>query len=224
MSDGPVVLLSQAVELAHLFMDVMTEGITSCGAAEAVAEEDEGEELADRSITALDLLLRACESHDWELKMAGMGLPGATDGAHGVVVDAIRSHSGYPSLELMTEATAAASDDERAWGQRGDAVDTKQPPPQQQPGLRNRTSWWSHHFGGRETDKRAAQSSGGLEERASGQEQGQTRVADVENLVDQVQPSTERQPLADAGVGAGATGLSSRNGSSKWQARIFPRG
>lgn len=35
---------------------------------------------------------RACEAHDWELTMAGVNVEGASEGAHGVMVDAIRCH------------------------------------------------------------------------------------------------------------------------------------
>eukprot|EP00752_Nemacystus_decipiens_P010771 g9583.t2 len=106
-SGGPVLLLSQALELAGLFMDIMVEGLASSVAPGI--DGDEGEELADRSITGLELLLRACKSHDLEFNVATMDSKGASIGAHGTMVDAIRCHRGYPTLELMAEASEMPS-------------------------------------------------------------------------------------------------------------------
>lgn len=36
--------------------------------------------------------VRACEAHDWELTMAGVDVAGASEGTHGVMVEAIRCH------------------------------------------------------------------------------------------------------------------------------------
>ncbi|CAM9243035.1 unnamed protein product [Ectocarpus sp. 6 AP-2014] len=226
---GPVLLLTQAMELACLFMDIMLEGLALCN--EAGADGDEGGELAERSITGLHLLLRACEAHDWELTMAGVNVEGASEGAHGVMVDAIRCHSrGYPSLELMAEGTKPAKGEEHGWSSNGNdsygKVQTRhhspQQPQQRQSRNRSLSGWWGYHFGrGRTTSHEGRRSMGGLHQggKRQTQLQRQGEGGDVENLAGRGNPSTQGS-LSSSGVAA----TPSRRRPSGGQSRVFPRG
>ncbi|CAM9303796.1 unnamed protein product, partial [Ectocarpus sp. 12 AP-2014] len=226
---GPVLLLTQAMELGCLFMDIMLEGLAFCN--EAGAEEDEGGELAERSITGLHLLLRACEAHDWELTMAGINVEGASEGAHGVMVDAIRCHSrGYPSLELMAEGTKPAKSEEHGWISNGNDSYGKirarhrspQQPQQRQSGNRSLSGWWGYHFGrGKTTSHEGRRNMGGLHQGGKGQTrlQRQGEGGDVENLAGRGNPSSQGS-LASSGVAA----TPGRRKPSGGQARVFPRG
>ncbi|CAN0376609.1 unnamed protein product [Pylaiella littoralis] len=110
---GPLILFSQALELVRLFMDIMVYGLESRTTSDV--HGGEGEALADISITALELLLRACNNHDWRLNVADVNSRGAKEGTHGVMVDTIRCHRGYPSLEQTAEVAPTYASIKKRW-------------------------------------------------------------------------------------------------------------
>ncbi|CAM9652718.1 unnamed protein product [Ascophyllum nodosum] len=101
---GPVLPLSQALELAGLFLDKIVQE-TECDHHPG-GEGDVGEGVAEASVEALGWLLRACEIYDRELKMSGIDARSGVGGVHDTMVDIIRRHRGYPRLEKIASISA----------------------------------------------------------------------------------------------------------------------
>ncbi|CAM9559916.1 unnamed protein product [Ectocarpus fasciculatus] len=160
--------------------------------------------------------------------MAGVDVAGASEGTHGVMVEAIRCHRGYPSLELMAEGTKPAKGGEHGWSSNGNDSYSKnqtrhnspQQPQQQQSGNRSLSDWWGYHFGrGKTTSHEGRRRTGGLHEGDEGQTrlQRQRESGDVESLAERGNPSTQGS-LSPIGVAA----TPSRLRPSTGQARVFP--